>query len=492
MTDTLMDSYPMPQEEGEDISLSSEVIDATLPPFENITEDDIFAHNIDDALMAQSLDKDYDEDNLPEREYIPMPTIFEPIPEEAQKEILSKFALKKREKESNVVKTAQRLVNQFRALSAFRDDFVAQYNEELLNSSEEVLSFMPTIIGGPAVREYLDYLLAHKQQGKVFDQDNIDFNITKQQGYLPSPDEDVVYPIGTKNTHNVTAIDQAPLIQQTQILAETLNTLKTSLTEQTNELKSAVKAMSDSVSRPVQITGNIEQPIALTGEDTTNALQMQRSMMESAFEKMITLQSELFQKTVEELSKTVQTMQEQLRPAGVVRQALSSLKAAQQTPKEASTSSEAKPAKDKKTTKRSDKKEESLLETKEEKIETLVATETPNSNKTTEDELSLLDVPNALTKNDLDEMPVSASDSETKEISQKEEKQTKDEDVNPFIPVKTAKEEKPFSLLDELGIEDELDLYRSSTKKNKSYSLLDELEDDEMEILSEFDISKND
>ena len=482
MTENQTDAYPMPTE-GENPSFSPSVPgDQELPPFQDITEEDIFAHNIDDALLQEAKNElDYNEEDLPEREYIPMPTIFEPIPEEAQKEILSKFALKKREKESTVTKTAQRLVNQFRALSAFRDDYVVEYNEELLNASEEIISFLPSIIGGPAVREYLDYLLAHKQQGKVFDQNNIDFSITKKQGYLPSPDEDTPSFRATQGptTQNI-SIDQTPLIQQTQILSDTLTSLKDNLAEQTQELKSAIQLMGEAINRPVQIQSESGMVVQApqNSEQTVQSIQAQREMLESAFEKMLSMQSDLFQRTIEELSKTVQTMQEQLRPTGVVRQALSSLKAAQQTPKEdpVPTAHSETVLKDKKSSKKASKKQTAPLQEVNE-TQNIQSDSSPTANQPVpviEQKQTSFDI---YTEEKTEDLPT-PSHQEKEEVPSFEEVS-----VSP-------KEEKPFSLLDELGISDELDLY--DNKKNKSYSLLDELEEDEMEILSEFDISKHD
>ena len=219
--------------------------------------------------------------------------------------------------------------------------------------------------------EYLDYLLAHKQQGKVFDQDNIDFSITKKQGYLPSPDEDeITYttPQGVVNSN--ISIDQTPLIQQTKILSDTLTSLKNSLSEQSQELKSAIALMGEAINRPVQISSDGVIPVQpqQNTEQTTQSIQLQREMLETAFEKMVSMQSELFQKTIEELSKTVQTMQEQLRPTGVVRQALSSLKAAQQTTKEENTEENQNSSKEKKQSKRSNKKD-SLTQLSTEEIQ---------------------------------------------------------------------------------------------------------------------------
>ncbi|MBQ3034844.1 MAG: hypothetical protein IJD25_02200 [Alphaproteobacteria bacterium] len=54
MTENQTDAYPMPTE-GENPSFSPSVPgDQELPPFQDITEEDIFAHNIDDALLQEA------------------------------------------------------------------------------------------------------------------------------------------------------------------------------------------------------------------------------------------------------------------------------------------------------------------------------------------------------------------------------------------------------------------------------------------------------
>ena len=307
----------------ENVGTAQKSHDELVAPFENIKEEDFFEKDLDAA------EKDYNEEDVPEREYIPMPSIFDPIPEEAQKEILSKFALKKREKEEVVAKTDQRLVNQFRALSAFRDDYVVTYNNELMQTPDDVINYLPTIIGGPAVREYLDYLLAQRKQGKEFDNDNIDFSLTANEGYLPSPEEDFAF----SNAQNVTSVSADPSViqNQTTVLASALNQMQKANEEQAQMLNETILLLKETLEKtpaPVVVEG--ATTTSLSTGDTASLLDNQRKMMETALEKMVQMQSTLFTKTVEELSKTVQEVQSQLKPVGVVRQAMSSLKAATQ------------------------------------------------------------------------------------------------------------------------------------------------------------------
>ena len=298
--------------------------DELVAPFDDIKEEDFFEKDLDAPE-----DKDYNEEDVPEREYIPMPSIFEPIPEEAQKEILSKFALKKREKEEVTAQTAQRLVNQFRALSAFRDDYVVTYNKELMEASDEIINFLPTIIGGPAVREYLDYLLAQKKQGKEFDNENIDFSITANEGYLPSPDED--FEFSTLQSGTSSPADPSVIKNQTTALVGAIQQMQKANEDQAKTLNETILLLKETLEKtpaPVVVEGGASVPVNTA--DTTVLLDNQRKMMEAALEKMIQMQSNLFSKTVEELSKTVQEVQSQLKPVGVVRQAMSSLKASTQ------------------------------------------------------------------------------------------------------------------------------------------------------------------
>ena len=281
-----------------------------VAPFDDIREEDFFEKDLD-ALEAEELA------NMPEREYIPMQTEFEPIPEEAQKEILSNFALKKREKEEVTAKHAQRLVNQFRALSAFPEDYVIQYNKDLMAAPPEVLAFMPTIIGGPAVREYLDYLLAQKKQGKEYDDENIDFSITTDEGYLPSPDDEEGFYEGRSDM-----VYYEP--EQSRILQEIYRANQ----KQSETLTEAFELFREAIKR-----GEADTP-ELSGDERKELYEMRQTMMENSMQKMVEMHTQMVDKTLQGIYETVQAMKEQMGPRPVVRQALSSLKATQTPVKE--------------------------------------------------------------------------------------------------------------------------------------------------------------
>lgn len=303
----------------ESLSTNEKKHEELVAPFEDIKEEDFFEKDLD-----ATKEDDYNEEDVPEREYIPMPSIFEPIPEEAQKEILSKFALKKREKEEVIATTAQRLVNQFRALSAFRDDYVITYNNELMTASDEVINFLPNIVGGPAVREYLDYLLAQKKHGKEFDQDNIDFSITNEEGYLPSPEGDFITPVA--GTVSNAPVDTAFVQNQTQTLNKLVGEMQKANEAQTKALNESVQALKTAIET---VPENSSQG-KISREDIEAIIQGQQKTMEHALEKISHMQERILTSTIEELNRQNELLQAQFRPVGAVRQAMSSLKAATQ------------------------------------------------------------------------------------------------------------------------------------------------------------------
>lgn len=299
--------------------------DNLVAPFENIREEDFFEQEDDSSTES--------DDN---REYIPMPTIFEPIPEEAQKEILSNFALKKREKESTIAISAQRLVNQFRALSAFRDDYVVTYNKDLMQAPGEVLAYLPNIIGGPAVREYLDYLTAQQKTGKKFDDKDIDLETPQQTGWLPSADEEeTVFPFASSTAQT----DKQPLPvasnnKQTDMFIKSLQELTNVSKRQSELLTDTLTLLNQTIQKNGESSASLPANAGQSLTEAATLLAEQRQMMEQTVDKMMEMQNQLFTQTVAELSKNVSEMKDQLRPAGTVRQALSALKASSTGQKE--------------------------------------------------------------------------------------------------------------------------------------------------------------
>ncbi|MBQ3695489.1 MAG: hypothetical protein II938_00755 [Alphaproteobacteria bacterium] len=96
--------------------------------------------------------------------------------------------LKQRNSKTNVaMQKAQKLVNLYRVLNDFGPDFVTEYNVMLKECSEEVQTALQALVGGPEVRQYLEFLKSEDQ--KQEDTENSASN-SQQAGWLPSPAEE--------------------------------------------------------------------------------------------------------------------------------------------------------------------------------------------------------------------------------------------------------------------------------------------------------------
>ncbi len=109
------------------------------------------------------------------------------INQQSEIDTLHQFLKTKEKKESVHAFEAQKLVNIFRTLSTFRESFVPQYNKMLLEASQEVQMLLPSIVGGPIVRQYLEHLQhqRHLQSGNGEEMPS-----ATQQGYLPDPKDE--------------------------------------------------------------------------------------------------------------------------------------------------------------------------------------------------------------------------------------------------------------------------------------------------------------
>ena len=99
---------------------------------------------------------------------------------------LHSFLKQRNNKTSVAMQEAQRLVNLYRVLNEFGPDFVTQYNQMLLASSDEVQMSMKALVGGHEVRQYLEFL---QSEGQKTEEDET-VAAPQQVGWLPSPEED--------------------------------------------------------------------------------------------------------------------------------------------------------------------------------------------------------------------------------------------------------------------------------------------------------------
>ena len=148
-------------------------------------------------------------------------------------ELLQQFYKQKVSQESEVLQAAQRFVNQFRALKFFRESFIQEYNEQLLACSPDVRRFFPSLMGGNEVRNYLEFL--EKQQQQTTDgTDKKNQSQIASNGYLPSPDLDLVRENSSSESTSVSKEEFQQMQAQQRILMEQTQQLLKKMNQQTN------------------------------------------------------------------------------------------------------------------------------------------------------------------------------------------------------------------------------------------------------------------
>ena len=112
---------------------------------------------------------------------------------ESKNILLENFKNRKSVKEGVAYQEALRLVNLYRSLSCFGNEFVEKYNQMLLSTSPAVRRLLNTFMGGEEVEDYLEYL---EQNSHLSDQEVEQMTkeeVSNNKGYLPEPEKDIVY-----------------------------------------------------------------------------------------------------------------------------------------------------------------------------------------------------------------------------------------------------------------------------------------------------------
>ncbi len=104
-------------------------------------------------------------------------------------ETLHSFMHRKTVQELDMAQEAQRLVNLFRHLNIFGDDYIEPFNQQLLSAPKEVILLLPTIVGGSLVRQYYDHL--RRQMGLTTENADEVSLPQGEDGYLPGPEDDL-------------------------------------------------------------------------------------------------------------------------------------------------------------------------------------------------------------------------------------------------------------------------------------------------------------
>lgn len=106
------------------------------------------------------------------------------------KNLLEKFKAKQSEKDTALLQEARRLVNLYRSISCFGDDFVDQYNKMLLNVQPNIRRLLRNFMGGEEVESYLQFLEQNIHLSQNGSEHKNEMNTLQTKGYLPDPSMD--------------------------------------------------------------------------------------------------------------------------------------------------------------------------------------------------------------------------------------------------------------------------------------------------------------
>ncbi len=224
-------------------------------------------------------------------------------PIDSANQLLNAFVHRKKTRDNTVALNAQRLVNLFRQLSVFKPEFVAEYNKMLLSSSDEVRMMMKDIVGGPTVRQYLDYLQA-KSEHLVDEDENVDENtqtisaLNNNTGYLPDPDEDkpFVATQGQTGTEIIADLSQSDvLVQMLKMFQENNQKQIETLTDTLKELKNQFK----------NVSASAQQNQSLNNVMTTQEFMQFQEAQQTAFEQLVRMQNESLSAITTQFAKSL-------------------------------------------------------------------------------------------------------------------------------------------------------------------------------------------
>ncbi len=221
-------------------------------------------------------------------------------------QILNAFMHRKKTHDNTIALHAQRLVNQFRQLSVLKPEFVSEYNQLLLASTDEVRMIMKDIVGGPTVRQYLDYL--QQKNGQSSSDENTDeadnTNANINGGYLPNPDDDVPFVFGQTMANNSTPV---PTMDKGYMdaITQTLSALQESNRQQMDMFTQALKEIQNHVQSTEKDTSSADKNAVSLQE-----LAQMQATQQTAFEQMIRSQNEAISLLTTKFTETLSKQQE--------------------------------------------------------------------------------------------------------------------------------------------------------------------------------------
>ena len=226
-------------------------------------------------------------------------------PIDSANQLLNAFVHRKKTHDNTTAIAAQRLVNLFRQLSVFKPEFVAEYNRMLLNASDEVRMMMKDIVGGPTVRQYLDFLQAkteHISEDEESEYSDMKSELNNNTGYLPDPDEDMPFAFRPMQAGSAQSTPEIVAdFSQSDALMQILNGYQEANRKQTEALTDALKELKNQLKKngntSLSSAGDVKESIAVQ-----DLIQFQETQ-QAAFEQFIRAQTEIISTLTDKLTQ---------------------------------------------------------------------------------------------------------------------------------------------------------------------------------------------
>ncbi len=226
-------------------------------------------------------------------------------PIDSANQLLNAFVHRKKAHDNTTAIEAQRLVNLFRQLSVFKPEFVAEYNRMLLNASDEVRMMMKDIVGGPTVRQYLDFLQAkteHISEDEESEYSEMKSELNNNTGYLPDPDEDIPFAFRSMQAGSAQSTPEIVAdFSQSDALMQILNGYQEANRKQTEALTDALKELKNQLKKngntSLSSAGDVKESVAVQ-----DLIQFQETQ-QAAFEQFIRAQTEIISTLTDKLTQ---------------------------------------------------------------------------------------------------------------------------------------------------------------------------------------------
>ncbi len=225
--------------------------------------------------------------------------------------VLEAFLKQRAKRQNSAAVEAKKLVNLYRQLSLFGDDFLDSYNAMLMAATPEVQMALPDIVGGTVVRQYLEFLKGRAKQSDteadISEEEAVDaYQYRHAESYLPTPDEVPPFAMNTpiyQAGGEVSGIDTAALTAQMNAFERALEQQNAFLTQALAQLQQNMAAGRASSSDNQSAT---EGAVQAQKEMLADLLTRQNEQMNANINAILSQTQEMSARQMEAVEKLIQ------------------------------------------------------------------------------------------------------------------------------------------------------------------------------------------